>query len=189
MKWELVLRAKPQGTAEVHCLPRMREACASACSAAPSIRLTRRTARRRAALRRLGLIGCGGWSRRVIRSRTSRIGRSPSALPGARSGHHPRIDVSDSKRSRHQLHLRDHQLSRAQLPGVHFVWIMVRNLRHFHRWQRWRDIAALVPIAVIDRLGRAFTRRRVSPVRRSPGANSGVSSEDAVGTKAPSWIT
>ena len=27
------------------------------------------------------------------------------------------------------------------------------NLRHFHRWQRWRDIAALVPIAVIDRLG------------------------------------
>ncbi|HXD12764.1 MAG TPA: nicotinate-nucleotide adenylyltransferase, partial [Xanthobacteraceae bacterium] len=23
----------------------------------------------------------------------------------------------------------------------------------FHRWQRWRDIARLVPIAVIDRLG------------------------------------
>ncbi len=27
------------------------------------------------------------------------------------------------------------------------------NLRHFHRWQRWRDIASLVPIAVVDRLG------------------------------------
>ncbi len=27
------------------------------------------------------------------------------------------------------------------------------NLRHFHRWQRWRDIAALVPMAVVDRLG------------------------------------
>ena len=39
-------------------------------------------------------------------------------------------------------------------PGVHFVWIMgADNLRSFHRWQRWRDIARLVPIAVIDRLG------------------------------------
>jgi nicotinate-nucleotide adenylyltransferase len=38
--------------------------------------------------------------------------------------------------------------------GVHFVWIMgADNLRSFHRWQRWRDIARLVPIAVIDRLG------------------------------------
>jgi nicotinate-nucleotide adenylyltransferase len=27
------------------------------------------------------------------------------------------------------------------------------NLRSFHRWQHWRDIADLVPMAVIDRLG------------------------------------
>jgi nicotinate-nucleotide adenylyltransferase len=27
------------------------------------------------------------------------------------------------------------------------------NLRSFHRWQKWRGIAALVPIAVVDRLG------------------------------------
>jgi nicotinate-nucleotide adenylyltransferase len=27
------------------------------------------------------------------------------------------------------------------------------NLRSFHRWQRWRDISRLVPIAVVDRLG------------------------------------
>jgi nicotinate-nucleotide adenylyltransferase len=27
------------------------------------------------------------------------------------------------------------------------------NLRAFHRWQRWRGIAGLVPIAVVDRLG------------------------------------
>ena len=38
--------------------------------------------------------------------------------------------------------------------GVHFVWIMgADNLRSFHRWQRWRDIAKLVPFVVIDRLG------------------------------------
>jgi nicotinate-nucleotide adenylyltransferase len=39
-------------------------------------------------------------------------------------------------------------------PGVHFVWIMgADNLRSFHRWQNWRGIARLVPMAVIDRLG------------------------------------
>jgi nicotinate-nucleotide adenylyltransferase len=27
------------------------------------------------------------------------------------------------------------------------------NLRSFHRWQKWRCIAAMVPIAVVDRLG------------------------------------
>jgi nicotinate-nucleotide adenylyltransferase len=27
------------------------------------------------------------------------------------------------------------------------------NLRSFHRWQRWRDIARLVPFVVVDRLG------------------------------------
>ena len=36
--------------------------------------------------------------------------------------------------------------------GVRFVWLMgADNLADFHRWKRWRDIAASVPIAVIDR--------------------------------------
>ena len=39
-------------------------------------------------------------------------------------------------------------------PGVRFVWIMgADNLRSFHRWQKWRGIANLVPIAVVDRVG------------------------------------
>ena len=39
-------------------------------------------------------------------------------------------------------------------PGVHFVWIMgADNLRQFHLWRRWRDIARLAPIAVVDRPG------------------------------------
>ena len=43
---------------------------------------------------------------------------------------------------------------RRHCPGVHFVWIMgADNLRSFHRWQKWRGIANMVPIAVIDRLG------------------------------------
>ncbi len=39
-------------------------------------------------------------------------------------------------------------------PGVEFFWIMgADNLASFHRWQQWRDIAASVPIAVVDRPG------------------------------------
>lgn len=42
----------------------------------------------------------------------------------------------------------------ARCPGVRFVWIMGGdNLLQFHRWQRWRDIARLMPIAVVDRPG------------------------------------
>ena len=42
----------------------------------------------------------------------------------------------------------------ARCSGVHFVWIMgADNLRSFHRWQKWRAIADLVPIAVVDRVG------------------------------------
>jgi nicotinate-nucleotide adenylyltransferase len=43
---------------------------------------------------------------------------------------------------------------KAHCRGVDFVWIMgADNLRSFHRWENWRDIASMVPIAVVDRLG------------------------------------
>ena len=42
----------------------------------------------------------------------------------------------------------------ARNPGVNFVWLMgADNLAGFHRWQNWRRIAAMVPVAVIDRPG------------------------------------
>ena len=69
--------------------------------------------------------------------------------------HHPRIDVTDFEADlgvSYTYATVSYLLKRC--PGVHFVWIMgADNLRSFHRWQRWRDIARLVPIAVIDRLG------------------------------------
>lgn len=39
-------------------------------------------------------------------------------------------------------------------PKRHFVWLMGSdNLAEFHRWRRWRDIARMMPIAVIARPG------------------------------------
>ncbi len=63
---------------------------------------------------------------------------------------------------------------RARCPGVHFVWLMgADNLASFHRWQNWKGIARLMPLAVIDRprstlravnspAGHFLARRRVS---------------------------
>jgi nicotinate-nucleotide adenylyltransferase len=39
-------------------------------------------------------------------------------------------------------------------PGVKFVWVMgADNLRSFYRWQNWREIANLMPMAIVDRMG------------------------------------
>jgi nicotinate-nucleotide adenylyltransferase len=68
---------------------------------------------------------------------------------------HPRIDVTGIEA---QIGTRYTYETIAYLrrhcPGVRFVWIMgADNLRSFHRWQKWRGIARMVPIAVVDRLG------------------------------------
>ena len=68
---------------------------------------------------------------------------------------HPRIDVTGVEAELRTRYTYD-TIARliARCPGVHFVWIMgADNLRSFHRWQRWRAIADLVPIAVVDRVG------------------------------------
>ncbi|MFY9658244.1 MAG: nicotinate-nucleotide adenylyltransferase [Methylocystis sp.] len=68
---------------------------------------------------------------------------------------HPRIVVSGAEAQIQTRFTYDtlRQLRR-RCPGVHFVWIMgADNLLSFHRWRHWRDIADLVPIAVIDRPG------------------------------------
>jgi nicotinate-nucleotide adenylyltransferase len=69
--------------------------------------------------------------------------------------HHPRVDVTGLEaviKTRFTYDTISWLIARC--PGVQFVWIMgADNLRSFHRWQRWRDIASLVPIVVIDRMG------------------------------------
>ena len=69
--------------------------------------------------------------------------------------HHPRIDVTGVEADLRTRYTYDTIAALvARCPGVRFVWIMgADNLRSFHRWQRWREIANLVPIAVVDRVG------------------------------------
>ena len=67
----------------------------------------------------------------------------------------PRIKVTAFETSHNVRYTADTlALVRARNPGVNFVWVMgADNLRDFHRWQRWRQIATTFPIAVIDRPG------------------------------------
>ncbi|MDB5571070.1 MAG: nicotinate-nucleotide adenylyltransferase [Hyphomicrobiales bacterium] len=70
-----------------------------------------------------------------------------------RLARHPRIVVTGLEAdigTRYTFDTIDYLTKRC--PGVDFVWIMgADNLASFHRWQHWREIAQLVPIAVVDR--------------------------------------
>lgn len=78
-----------------------------------------------------------------------RIRRCETTMP------HPRVRVTAFEAAYNVRYTADTlALVKRRNPGVNFVWIMgADNLAGFHRWQRWRQIALTVPIAVIDRPG------------------------------------
>ncbi|WP_423066027.1 nicotinate-nucleotide adenylyltransferase [Devosia sp. CN2-171] len=75
-------------------------------------------------------------------------------------------------------------------PDTRFVWIMgADNLSQFDRWERWQDIAALMPIAVYARPGSTF-RATVSKAaialkkHRLPEAEA----ESLATREPPAWV-
>jgi len=67
--------------------------------------------------------------------------------------HHPRIHVMDIEAQAGLIYTVD-TIAYLQQAFAHtqFVWLMgADNLSSFHRWKAWRAIAAMVPIAVLDR--------------------------------------
>jgi len=104
--------------------------------------------------------------------------------------HHPRIDVTGIEADINTRYTYDTILWLiARCPRVRFVWIMgADNLRHFHRWQRWKSIAKLVPMVVIDRLGPSLYAS-ASPAGNALG-HARLPENDAAtlpGRKAPAW--
>ncbi|UJW84152.1 nicotinate-nucleotide adenylyltransferase [Devosia sp. SL43] len=76
------------------------------------------------------------------------------------------------------------------MPDRRFVWIMgADNLVQFHRWERWRDIAAMVPMAVYVRPG-SGSRAPVSPAAQAL-ARWRLDEDDAgrlAMLPAPAWV-
>src|ERR1700750_2966863 len=94
---------------------------------------------------------------------------------------HPRVDVTGLEAvidTRYTYDTLEYLVRRCA--GVRFVWVMgADNLRSFYRWQNWRRIANLMPMAVVDRMGsslyatggraaQALARYRL-PERPAPG--------------------
>jgi nicotinate-nucleotide adenylyltransferase len=74
-------------------------------------------------------------------------------------------------------------------PGIRFVWIMgADSLKTFHHWQKWRDIADTVPIAIIDRPGATLSFLS-SPAARalSHARVDEMAARALAGRRAPAW--
>ena len=85
---------------------------------------------------------------------TGRLPALEQRLADARAlADHPRIDVTDIEaRFGTRYSVDTLRILKRRFPLVRFVWLMgADNLVNFHRWRNWHAIAALVPIAVIDR--------------------------------------
>jgi nicotinate-nucleotide adenylyltransferase len=80
-------------------------------------------------------------------------------------------------------------LIKAHHRNVNFIWVMgADNLKSFHHWQRWRHIAEMLPIAIIDRPG--STLSYVSSKMALTYDYARVDEDDAVSLahlKAPAW--
>ena len=75
-------------------------------------------------------------------------------------------------------------------PGTRFVWLMGSdNLVQFHRWDRWRHIAATVPIGVLARPGtRMAARHSVAARIMAPARLSQSHAATLALRKAPAWV-
>jgi len=105
--------------------------------------------------------------------------------------HHPRIDVTGLEAVINTRYTFDTlEFLKRRCPGVKFVWVMgADNLRSFSRWQNWRGIADLMPMAVVDRMGSslyAIGSRAPEALKRHR-----IREQAAVslpGRKSPAWV-
>ncbi len=115
----------------------------------------------------------------------------PRRLAAARAMmRHPRVTVTDIE-ARIGTRYTAETLERlaALYPGVRFVWLMgADNLRQLHRWDRWQDIMASVPVGVLARPGSRIAARTSKAARvfarwQVPQAQS----QGLAARPAPAW--
>ncbi len=108
-----------------------------------------------------------------------------------RLARHPRIAVTGIEAALGTRYTSDTIAAlKARCRGVRFVWIMgADNLAQFHLWQNWRGIAAMLPIAVIDRPGASL--RASAGVAAQTLARHRLTESDGLllaDARPPAWI-
>lgn len=75
-------------------------------------------------------------------------------------------------------------------PGVRFVWLMgADNLVQFNQWDRWREIAARVPIGVMARPGsRLAARNSVAAQVLRPWRLPEYRARELAQSRPPAWV-
>lgn len=104
---------------------------------------------------------------------------------------HPDVKVTGFE-AEHGFHYTHDTLTflRERCVGVKFVWIMgADNMAQFDQWERWRDIAELMPIAVYARPGslhRATTSKAATALKiyRIPE----IEAETLADRDPPAWV-
>ncbi len=81
---------------------------------------------------------------------------------------HPRIVVTDIERALGtQFSIDTLKALQRRFPELCFVWLMGSdNLAIFRRWRHWQEIAARVPIAVVQRPGTTLASLHAAPMQR-----------------------
>ena len=103
---------------------------------------------------------------------------------------HPRMHVTGMEsvlNVRYTADLADRL--RARLPHVRFVWIMGSdNLENFHQWDRWHDIAAKLPMLVVNRPG-SLTAQLNAPAAKALAAYrvNAAGAKGLAGREPPAW--
>jgi nicotinate-nucleotide adenylyltransferase len=140
------------------------------------------------ALRRLGL-DYVWWLVTPQNPLKGRVGLAPledRVRQARRIATRPRIVVMDIERALGTRYSIDTlKALQRRFPRLNFVWLMGSdNLAIFRRWKRWEEIAARVPIAVIQRPGTILSALNAKPIQRFAARRRG---EDLV-TQAPPAI-
>jgi nicotinate-nucleotide adenylyltransferase len=104
---------------------------------------------------------------------------------------HPRIDVTGLEaviNTRYTYDTLKFLVHRCR--GVRFVWIMgADNLRSFSRWQNWRAIAALLPMAIVDRAGPSlYAPASVAAQALARFRIADEAARSLAGRKPPAWV-
>jgi nicotinate-nucleotide adenylyltransferase len=105
--------------------------------------------------------------------------------------HHPKIYVTAMEAAlgtRYTIDTLRYLLQRCT--GTDFVWLMGSdNLVSFHRWKQWQQIAALVPMAIIDRPATTLkaTQSRAAHFLGKRRLHEQFAAS-LLGRKAPAWV-
>ena len=90
-------------------------------------------------------------------------------LAGAKAlARHPRLIVTDIEQQLGTRYTIDTVAAlQRRFPQVRFVWLMGSdNLKDFHHWRNWEQIALRLPLVVVQRPGSIMAAVNAAPVRR-----------------------